>query len=153
MHAPGRVRIGAAHIRLPGPSQAFGVRQVSQGGVHIPDRNNIATHADIKLRQKQLADCPNCDACGSLARRGAFQCRTQIGIAIFHSPGQVGMTGTRGSHWLNGFAAPANGIRVFDQQRQGCAGGASVHYPAQDLNGIFLDLHARAGAIALLAAL
>ena len=62
------------------------------------------------------------------------------------------MTGTRGSHRLDGFALPFDMVIVLDEHGNRRACRFAGQDSAEDLHGIFFDLHASARTISLLAA-
>ncbi|MPM94717.1 hypothetical protein SDC9_141865 [bioreactor metagenome] len=67
------------------------------------------------MNQQALAQSTNGYARGGFAGRGAFKGRTQIGIAVLDSAGQVRVAGARCAESRDLFTLPFGMVFVLDQ--------------------------------------
>ena len=125
--------------------------------------DDVAEHADAKLRQKCFGERAHRDPGRGFARAGAFQDVAGVVEIVFDGARQVGMTGPRTRHrLLLVFRAidvfhrkrfgPVFPIFVLDNDRDGRADGLRVADARNNFDLICFDLHAPAAAIALLPA-
>ena len=163
LHAFPDARAHGFHDRQIGTTQivALGQLETSRVGqrlkpvavrLHAADHGDVAADAHTELGQQRLADRADRDTRSGLAGAGPFKRETQVTVAVFHRAGQISVAGPWRGHRVDVPLAPLGVVLVFDQQRDGRAGGLAGHNAAENASLVALDFHASAGAIGSLPA-
>src|SRR5690606_11855378 len=107
---------------------------------------------DAKLGQQLLADRADGDAHGRFTSAGTFERYTQLAVAVLDRACQVGVTWARRRHGGDVLLAPVLEVAVLNLQRNRRTGRDTRHHAGRDLDGVALDVHAPARAVADLTA-
>src|SRR5918995_2005908 len=153
--------VQAAHGRLVHLGEVFGPEFVALGRGYGRNPRYVAVDAHPEGRQEPLGERARGNPRGGLARAGALQHVAHVGEAVLVQAGKVGVPRTGQMGLLDAVAAlngprvhahvPVGVVAVWDEHSDRAAEGAAVPEPRADLDGIALDLHAAAPAVAQLA--
>ena len=159
-HRLARLRVEAADRVVVDAGEVLRLQVVALLGADRGDLQHVAVDLDPERGEEAAGDRAGGDAGGGLAGAGPLEHVADVGVAVFLGADQVGVARARqvdlvgrepldrpGVHPL----LPVGVVAVGDQQGDRAAERAAVADAGADLDGVGLDLHPAAAAVAELA--